>query len=292
MAGSFTIEALLRPAVELYTVCVCAAAALLCIFAPWAFALTPLFGAVSAFGFLILGYVRLRQALVVLRYRRNIRRLPHYTMTSKDMPVSNERLFIGKGFRWTQKHTQRLMDTYLPKYAEYVEPTSIYSLARRIEERLEFAPFPLRLLTKATSWNVAINPVRPLPPVGGLPRLHGIEPHEIDVSLPLGERVRELTPAQKSMMLSARKESGKFTEGVVLSKSMEMLFRVVPPSLYLALAMTEPEEKKQRYDIMQAKGCNELNAAIEVAATLDRYRGIEPHIITFPEQVTALERHV
>ena len=189
MAGSFTIEALLRPAVELYTVCVCAAAALLCIFAPWAFALTPLFGAVSAFGFLILGYVRLRQALVVLRYRRNIRRLPHYTMTSKDMPVSNERLFIGKGFRWTQKHTQRLMDTYLPKYAEYVEPTSIYSLARRIEERLEFAPFPLRLLTKATSWNVAINPVRPLPPVGGLPRLHGIEPHEIDVSLPLGERV-------------------------------------------------------------------------------------------------------
>lgn len=189
MAGSFTIEALLRPAVELYTVCVCAAAALLCIYAPWAFALTPLFGVMSAFGFLILGYVRLRQALVVLRYRRNIRRLPHYTMTSKDMPVSNERLFIGKGFRWTQKHTQRLMDTYLPKYAEYVEPTSIYSLARRIEERLEFAPFPLRLLTKANSWNVAINPVRPLPPVGGLPRLHGIEPHEIDVSLPLGERV-------------------------------------------------------------------------------------------------------
>lgn len=189
MAGSFTIEALLRPAVELYTVCVCAAAALLCIYAPWAFALTPLFGVMTAFGFLILGYVRLRQALVVLRYRRNIRRLPHYTMTSKDMPVSNERLFIGKGFRWTQKHTQRLMDTYLPKYAEYVEPTSIYSLARRIEERLEFAPFPLRLLTKATSWNVAINPVRPLPPVGGLPRLHGIEPHEIDVSLPLGERV-------------------------------------------------------------------------------------------------------
>jgi len=56
-------------------------------------------------------------------------------------------------------------------------------------------------------------------------------------------RFRELTPAQKSMMLSARKESGKFTEGVVLSKSMEMLFRAVPPSLYLALAMTEPEEK-------------------------------------------------
>ena len=189
MASPYTIESLLRPAVELYTVLVCVAAALLCVFAPWAFALTPLFGAVAATGFIALGFVRLRQAWVVLRYRRNIRRLPHYTMTSKDIPVSNERLFIGKGFRWTQKHTQRLMDTYLPKYAEYVEPTSIYSSARRLEERLEFAPFPLKLLSKVTAWNVALNPARPLPPVGGLPRLHGIEPHESDVSLPLGERV-------------------------------------------------------------------------------------------------------
>ena len=189
MASPYTIESLLRPAVELYTVLVCVAAALLCVFAPWAFALTPLFGAVAATGFIALGFVRLRQAWVVLRYRRNIRRLPHYTMTSKDIPVSNERLFIGKGFRWTQKHTQRLMDTYLPKYAEYVEPTSIYRSARRLEERLEFAPFPLKLLSKITAWNIALNPARPLPPVGGLPRLHGIEPHEGDISLPLGERV-------------------------------------------------------------------------------------------------------
>src|SRR3546814_4847571 len=37
--------------------------------------------------------------------------------------------------------------------------------------------------------DMPFNPVRPLPPVGGLPRLHGIEPEEVDVSLPLGERV-------------------------------------------------------------------------------------------------------
>ena len=103
-------------------------------------------------------------------------------------------------------------------------------------------------------------------------------------------RFRELTPSQKALMLSARKESGKYTEGVILSKSMEVLFRAVPPSLYLALAMTEPEEKKQRYDVMQATGVDELGAAIQIAADLDRLRGIEPHIITFPEQSTALER--
>ncbi|QUP67361.1 conjugative transfer ATPase [Pseudomonas syringae Cit 7] len=95
-------------------------------------------------------------------------------------------------------------------------------------------------------------------------------------------RFRELTPAQKSLMLSARKESGKYTEGVVLSKSMEVLFRAVPPSLYLALAMTEPEEKKQRYDLMQSLAVDELEAALEVAADLDRRRGIEPLKINFP----------
>lgn len=189
MASTYTIETLLRPAVELYTSVVCFTAAALCVFAPWTLALTPLFGLVAALGFLALGSMRLKQALLVLRYRRNIRRLPHYTMTSKDMPVSNERLFIGKGFRWTQKHTQRLMDTYLPNFAPYVEPTPLYQRARRLEERLEFAPFPLNLLAKATAWDVALNPARPLPPVGGLPRIHGIEPNEHDVSLPLGERV-------------------------------------------------------------------------------------------------------
>jgi len=189
MANSYAIETLLRPAVELYSVAVSFAAAILCVLSPASLALTPLFGLIASIGFLVLGSIRLKQALVVLRYRRNIRRLPHYTMTSKDMPVSNERLFIGKGFRWTQKHTQRLMDTYLPKFAPYVEPTPLYQRVRRLEERLEFAPFPLKLLAKATAWDIRINPVRPLPPVGGLPRIHGIEPNEHDVSLPLGERV-------------------------------------------------------------------------------------------------------
>jgi conjugative transfer ATPase len=87
-------------------------------------------------------------------------------------------------------------------------------------------------------------------------------------------RFRELTPAQKSLMLSARKEAGKFTEGVILSKSMETLFRAVPPSLYLALAMTESDEKAERFQLMQQHGCTELEAAIRVAERMDRARGI------------------
>ncbi len=88
-------------------------------------------------------------------------------------------------------------------------------------------------------------------------------------------RFRELTPAQKALMLSARKESGKYSEGVVLSKSMELLFRAVPPSLHLALAMTEADEKHQRYQLMKQHQISELDAALRLSEQLDRLRGIE-----------------
>ncbi|MEI7228688.1 conjugative transfer ATPase [Pectobacterium carotovorum] len=88
-------------------------------------------------------------------------------------------------------------------------------------------------------------------------------------------RFRELTPAQKALMLSARKESGKFTEGVILSKNLEVLFHAVPPSLYLALAQTEPEEKAERYRLMQQFGINELDSAFKIAEQIDRTRGIK-----------------
>lgn len=189
MAQPHAIEVLLRPAVELYTVAICAASALLCLAAPWSLALSPTIGLGSALAFLAFGAIRLRDAWVILRYRRNIRRLPRYVMTSRDVPVSQQRLFIGRGFRWEQRHTHRLTQTFRPEFRRYVEPIPTYQFARRLEERLEFAPFPLSQLAKLIAWDVPINPVRPLPPVGGLPRLHGIEPNEVDVSLPLGERV-------------------------------------------------------------------------------------------------------
>ncbi len=88
-------------------------------------------------------------------------------------------------------------------------------------------------------------------------------------------RFRELNPAQKALMLSARKEAGKFSEGVILSKSMEVLFRAVPPSLYLALAQTEPEEKAERFQVMQHYGIGELDAAFRIAERIDRARGIQ-----------------
>lgn len=96
-------------------------------------------------------------------------------------------------------------------------------------------------------------------------------------------RFRELTPAQKALMLSARKEAGKFSEGVILSKSMEVLFRAVPPSLHLALAMTDLEEKNERYQLMKRHQLSELEAALRIAEQMDHGRGIKSLPLDFPE---------
>lgn len=87
-------------------------------------------------------------------------------------------------------------------------------------------------------------------------------------------RFKALTEEQKAVLLSASKLSGCYTEGVVLSKKLEALFRAVPPSLYLALGMTEKEEKAERRALMQEFGCSELEAARRVAQKFDRLRGL------------------
>ncbi|EMB2344153.1 type IV conjugative transfer system coupling protein TraD [Klebsiella pneumoniae] len=186
MSNRYVIEALLRPAVELNTAVVSGMAAYVCVQAPWAVALAPSVSYVTAAGFAALAVTRTHQGMKIIRYRRNLRRLPRYVMSTKQIPVSHRRLFLGRGFRWTQKHTQRLQDTLRPEVARYLQPNRFYLGARQLEMLTEHR---LPWLGKLLSADTPLNPVRPLPPVGGNPALHGIEPDEKDVTLALGERV-------------------------------------------------------------------------------------------------------
>ena len=86
-------------------------------------------------------------------------------------------------------------------------------------------------------------------------------------------RFKDLSQEQRSLLLSARKEPGKYVEGVVLSDNLEALFRNVPPPLSLALAMTEKHEKAERATIMQEKGCSELEAVYRMADGIADGRG-------------------
>ena len=72
-------------------------------------------------------------------------------------------------------------------------------------------------------------------------------------------RWRKRRPASGAYWVNSQEE------GVVLSKKLEALFRVVPPSLFLALAMTEAE----RWKLMQDHKCSELQAAMRVANRIE-----------------------
>lgn len=89
-------------------------------------------------------------------------------------------------------------------------------------------------------------------------------------------RFKKLTAEQKAMLLSATKTPRCYTEGVVLASRIEALFRAVPPSLYLALGMTEKDEKAARRALMVEHGISELDAAKRIAHQLDIARGIAP----------------
>jgi len=86
-------------------------------------------------------------------------------------------------------------------------------------------------------------------------------------------RFKDLNEEQRSLLLSARKEPGKYVEGVVLADNLEALFRSVPPPLSLALAMTEKHEKAERAEIMRERGCTELEAVHIVAERISVGRG-------------------
>jgi len=117
-----------------------------------------------------------------------MKRLPEYQVRADQIPVSRYKLFLGKGFRWTQQHTQRLRDTLKPEVQRYVLPGFLYQWARQKEVAWESVPglsFMARILRSRSRWN----PLAPLPAVGGKPALHAVEPHEQSVWMDLGERV-------------------------------------------------------------------------------------------------------
>ena len=182
------IEALLRPPVELWSALVAFAAAAIAWLAPWALMMPPGVASSAGAGLALIGLLRGRQAWRVIRYQRNMRRLPTYTVRASQIPISRRKLFLGRGFRWTQKHTQRLRDTIRPDVQRYVQPGPLYQWARRKEVAWESTPVlnGLAGLLRRPAW---WNPLAPLPSVGGKPALHAVEPDEQAVWMDLGERV-------------------------------------------------------------------------------------------------------
>ncbi len=79
------------------------------------------------------------------------------------------------------------------------------------------------------------------------------------------EKFKILTAEERNLLLSAKKEKGKYTEGVILSANVKGLIRNIPPRLYLAMAATDQDEKNLRKQMMQQHNCSEITAVKIIA---------------------------
>lgn len=158
--------------------------------------LTPTIALAAALAFAMLAAWRMQQGMAIVRYHRNLKRLPRYTLRAEEVPVSNKQLFLGMGFKWDQRHTQRLHDVRQPMNRKYSDQSPLYHFCRKFEYRHEITSWAKPIINAmqkeywqfGTGMNLLHNPISPLPPVGGDASIHGVELDEDEVVMDLGER--------------------------------------------------------------------------------------------------------
>lgn len=205
----YPVEALLRPPVEYFAAATYLALALLAVKAPGVLMMTPGVAYLTAFALTFRGLVRYRQGARVRRYQKGLRRLKPYVMSSRKIPVSNKRLFLGMGFEWDGRHTQRMTDVMRKEGRPYKQQSMLYRWARHFEQHHEhkwlFRGFEAitGFITKTANrhrwflpflvlkYAIENNPLSSLPPVGGEPALHavGLYEGEEPVFMDLADRV-------------------------------------------------------------------------------------------------------
>jgi conjugative coupling factor TraD (TOL family) len=184
-------EALLRPPVEWYSSIVSALAGSFLTLHAGSFLLpSPL--ANTAAGILaVFALRRFQQGYRIYRYQRNLKRMPKYAISAKQLPVSQKRLFLGRGFQWTPLHTQRLRDLDLSYNLKYRYPSALYRKARQLEARWEQKTF-LKYIAHWLSADTWFNPLRPYPRIGGESCLHGVSETETNIFLDLVDRASHM----------------------------------------------------------------------------------------------------
>ena len=184
--GGHPVEALLRPPAELTAGTVSVLCGAVAALGPEYLMMTPDVGHATAALLGLHGVWWLRRGARIVRYQRNLRRRRRFSMRAKAIPVSGERLYLGRGFRWGERHTQRLHDCRKTRFRKFVEPGRIarWAVGCAAAARESGGSRVGRVLTA----DVPLNPFRVPPPVGGSSWLHGVEPDEEDVYLPLRDR--------------------------------------------------------------------------------------------------------
>ena len=186
MIGGHPVEALLRPPAELNAGTVSVLVGVAMALGPEYFMMTPAAGYGSAAALGLNGGWWLHRGFRIVRYQRNLRRRRRWAMPAERIPVSADALFLGRGFRWGERHTQRLHDCRKTRFRKFVEPGRLTRWAHACAA--EPGSGGLAPLGRWLASDVPLNPFRAPPPVGGSTWLHGVELAEERVRLPLRDR--------------------------------------------------------------------------------------------------------
>ena len=111
---------------------------------------------------------RAYQALGLIYYQRRLGTHHTWYLLTRNLPSSTGKLFLGKGFRWTQKHAQRLKETESAKGQSILKKAPPSSW------------IPRMALTEGTGSQ---------PQPSGRPELHNVETNESQVFMNLADRV-------------------------------------------------------------------------------------------------------
>jgi conjugative coupling factor TraD (TOL family) len=172
------IEQLLRPPHEMPVGLAYLAAAVLVAQSPGvllgAIHTPALTGAVT-FGLLLRSGQRMYHACRLMKYQYALHVLPEYRIRSVDIPVSPIDLFLGMGFEWRARHTQRAtdIDRLTFDYHKNRDQSWSYKTVRRLEKSLRAIPLAAAIAV-ITSFQHWINPLAPIPYVEGNPATHAV----------------------------------------------------------------------------------------------------------------------
>jgi len=169
----FPVEALLRAPVELWSALVCCTMSLALLIFGSELLLPRSITYIAAVAIACLGCYRFVGGLYVIAYQTCLSNSIPWSLSFARIPKQTGFLYLGRGFRWTYRHTQRLKDTELPEAQRYLTKkwTRLIGNLHRVRAKHD--------LTK---------PEQQLSMSGNL-RLHGVEFRKRNVWLNSQDRV-------------------------------------------------------------------------------------------------------
>ena len=197
MKADDALEALLRPPVELWSTLTVWGVALVAIVAPWALMMPPWMGWVLAAIAGYFGWIRMKQALHILKYQHGMKYYPVTRMAPHEIPVEPGQFYLGHGFEWSQQHTQRKHEASRPDAERFVKPQPREKALRGLGVQLlnwsqsahddlavlvahqptRFTGLRMKfvdLTGKMVQWDHWLNPLKAYDDLGGSPVLHGV----------------------------------------------------------------------------------------------------------------------